>query len=72
MPGKTTGHYNPLYCRVGANKVKAKMCTETGKFNTVTVPSNYQEPQSKNKKIQARNELCPALATLRLSKLFNA
>ena len=64
LPGNHTGHYNHLYCRVGANKVKAKMCTETGKFNTVTVPSNYKEPQSKFKKIQAGVELCQA----RLSK----
>merc|ERR1712106_911826 len=31
--------------RVGAAKVKAKVCTETGKFSTITVPSNYKEPQ---------------------------
>merc|ERR1740124_672637 len=28
--------------RVGAAKVKAKVCTETGKFSTITVPSNYK------------------------------
>ena len=67
MPGKTTGHYNPLYCRVGANKVKAKMCTETGKFNTVKVPSNYQEPQSKNYQL----ELTTLLLQLSLAKIDN-
>ena len=48
----TEGHANvdnmPDLARVGAAKVKAKVCTEAGKFSTITVPSNYKEPQSKN------------------------
>jgi len=31
--------------KVGQKKLKAKMCTPAGKFDTVTIPANYQEPQ---------------------------
>ena len=54
----TEGHASvdnmPDLARVGAAKVKAKVCTETGKFSTITVPSNYKEPQSKNTGIRGR------------------
>ena len=57
----TEGHASvdnmPDLARVGAAKVKAKVCTETGKFSTITVPSNYKEPQSKNTGISWRDVL---------------
>ena len=31
--------------RVGTRKLKAKMCTSSGKFETVPIPATYQEPQ---------------------------
>ena len=37
--------------RVGTRKLKAKMCTSSGKFETVPIPANYQEPQRKTPQI---------------------
>merc|ERR1712117_275469 len=31
--------------RVGLRKLKAKICTESGKFETVPISADYQEPQ---------------------------
>ena len=36
-----------LYFRVGVKKLKAKICSESGTFETVPIPANYKDPQSK-------------------------
>ena len=56
-PGETLFRLDTLYnksipsymliTRIGTGKVRAKVCSHTGKFTTISLPSNYQEPQSK-------------------------